>query len=104
MFFGHMQYTHVHVHACIYMYMVYVAHDDSYCVNYRFIFLSHTCTPTQYYHATDRKATIPPTIFLGVIAGFVLVVGILVFMVVCALMMLRKQKEKNKVLESGEMS
>ena len=52
----------------------------------------------------DRKATIPPTIFLGVVAGLVLLVGVLVFMVVCVLMMLRKQKEKNKALESGELS
>ena len=48
-------------------------------------------------------SAVSPAVFVGVVAGFALVVGVLVLMMVCIIAMLRKQKEKNKVLESGSV-
>ena len=48
-------------------------------------------------------SAVSPAVFVGVVAGFALVVGVLVLMMVCIIAMLRKQKEKNKALESGSV-
>ena len=44
---------------------------------------------------------ITPAVFVGVVAGFVGVVSILVLVIICVFAMFRRQKEKNRVLESG---
>ena len=44
---------------------------------------------------------ITPAVFVGVVAGFVGVVSVLVVVIICVFAMFRRQKEKNRVLESG---
>ena len=46
-------------------------------------------------------SAITPAIFVAVVAAFVGVVAVLVLMIICVFAMFKKQKEKNKVLESG---
>ena len=43
---------------------------------------------------------ITPAVFVGVVAGFVGVVSVLVVVIICVFAMFRRQKEKNRVLES----
>ena len=38
---------------------------------------------------------------MGVVAGFVMLVGVLVLVIVCVFAMLRRQREKNKALEES---
>ena len=58
----------------------------------------NTCLPFFY---TDTTQTITPRIFLSVVATFVGVVAVLVLVIICVFAMFKKQKEKNKALESG---
>ena len=51
-------------------------------------------------HLTE-PSVISPAVFVGVIGALLLVVGILVLTIVCVFAMLKKQKERNKALESG---
>lgn len=49
-------------------------------------------------------SAITPSIFVGVIAGFALVVGVLVLVLICVFAMFKKQKDKNKSFDSANVS
>ena len=42
-------------------------------------------------------------VFVGVVAGFVAVVSVLLVVIICVFAMLKKQREKNKALEGSGM-
>jgi hypothetical protein len=64
-------------------------------------FSGDNCTFAQ---LEGQSAAIASGVFVGVVAGFVLVVGVLVLVVVCVFAMFRRQREKNRALEESVSS
>ena len=49
----------------------------------------------------SSSPSVHPSVFVAVVAVFVMLVGILVVVIICVFTLFKRQKEKNKELESG---
>ena len=65
--------------------------------------LKVSCLLYRYCPSSGTDPAVSSGVFVGVVAGFVAVVSVLLVVIICVFAMLKKQREKNKALEGSGM-
>ncbi|CAI8019183.1 hypothetical protein GBAR_LOCUS11547 [Geodia barretti] len=66
--------------------------------------LKVSCLLYRYCPSSGTDPAVSSGVFVGVVAGFVAVVSVLLVVIICVFAMLKKQREKNKALEGSASS